>query len=128
MAAATLESLRLLREAHDRRKTLWRNMRMLQAGLRKLGFNIGHTQTPITPIQSNNSDALHMSAALYEKHGIWASAILYPAVPIGTSVLRVIPTANHTREDLTMFLDAIAQFRAGYAEDSRAEAKATSAS
>lgn len=128
MVAATLESLRLVREAGDRRKALWRNMRMLQDGLRQVGFDIGNTQTPITPIQGNGSDALHMSDALYEKHGIWTSAVLYPAVPIGTSILRVIPTANHTREHVTILLDAMAQLRADYAADSEAEAKATSAS
>ena len=128
IAAATLEALKLVREAHDRRKTLWHNMRMLQSGLRKAGFDIGHTQTPITPIQGNGSDALHMSAALYEKHDIWTSAILYPAVPIGTSILRVIPTANHTKEHVNMLLDAMTQLRANHAEDAEAEAKATSAS
>jgi len=106
VAAATLESLSLLREAHDRRKVLWRNTRLLQEGLRALGYNIGQTQTPITPIRGNGADAVHLSAALYKDHNIWASAVLYPAVPIGTSILRVIPTANHTEEDVECFLAA----------------------
>ncbi len=120
VAAATLEALKIVREAHDRRKTMWHNTEMLQSGLKAAGFDIGQTQTPITPIQGNGSDALHLSAALYEKHGIWTNAVLYPAVPIGTSILRVIPTANHTREHVDTLIDAITQVRAAHAEDAEA--------
>ncbi len=107
VAAATIESLKLLRDGHDRRKALWENTHLLQKGLTEAGFNIGHTQTPITPIQGNGTDAVHMSAALYDEHGIWASAVLYPAVAIGTSILRAIPTAAHTPEDVQTFLKAL---------------------
>jgi len=127
VAAATLEALRIVRDAHDRRKTLWRNMRMLQSGLRKAGFDIGQTQTPITPVQGNGSDALHMSQALYEKHNIWTSAVLYPAVPIGTSILRMIPTANHTREQVDTLLEAMTEIRKDDGQASEAGAKAASA-
>jgi len=107
IAAATLESLKILRQAHDRRKRLWENRRVLQEGLKQLGYHIGNTQTPITPIQGNGTDAVHMSRALYDEHNIWASAVLYPAVPIGTSILRVIPTANHAPGDIQLLLTAM---------------------
>ena len=126
VAAATLESLKLLRDAHDRRKLLWRNVRLLQNGLRTAGYDIGQTRTPITPIHGNGSDAIHMSAALYEKYGIWASAVLYPAVPIGTSILRVIPTASHSVEDVELFLNAAAELKTPHAE--AFETRAASAS
>jgi 7-keto-8-aminopelargonate synthetase-like enzyme len=113
IAAATLESLRILRAANDRRKTLWRNKRMLQNGLREAGFDIGETQTPITPIRGNGADAVHLCDGLYQKHNIWASAVLYPAVPIGTSMLRVIPTANHTDRDIDLLLSALCELKAG---------------
>jgi 7-keto-8-aminopelargonate synthetase-like enzyme len=107
VASATIESLRLLRQAHEARKTLWANTRMLQAGLADAGYSIGQTQTPITPIQGNGCDAVHMSAALYHEYSIWVSAVLYPAVPVGTSILRAIPTAVHTPEDIQTLLNAM---------------------
>jgi len=111
IAAATLESLRILRDAHDLRETLWHNMRLLQNGLREAGFNIGSTQTPITPIQGNGTDAIHLCAALFQQHNIWASAVLYPAVQIGTSILRLIPTARHTNEHIQLLLGALLELK-----------------
>jgi len=111
VAAATLESLKLLREGNDLRKKLWQNARALQKGLADAGFNIGRTQTPITPIQGNGTDAVHMSAALYADHGIWVSAVLYPAVAIGTSILRAIPTAAHSPEDVQALLKALTSMK-----------------
>lgn len=111
IAAATLESLALLRTAHDRREQLWCNTRLLQDGLREDGFSIGQTQTPITPIHGNGTDAVHLCASLYERYGISTSAVLYPAVPIGTSIVRVIPTAKHTEEEIQTFLDALRQLK-----------------
>jgi len=111
IAAATLEALRVLREDHDRRRALWHNTQMLQDGLRESGFDIGKTRTPITPVRSNGSDAVHLCTGLYEKHNIWANAVLYPAVPIGTSILRVIPTASHTDEDIDLLLSALCELK-----------------
>jgi 7-keto-8-aminopelargonate synthetase-like enzyme len=111
VAAATLEALQLLREGHDLRKTLWENTRLLQKGLVEAGYSVGQTQTPITPIQSNGTDAVHMSAALYDEHGIWVSAVLYPAVALGTSILRAIPTAAHSPEDVQVLLKAMASMK-----------------
>jgi len=111
MVAATIESLKLLREGHDLRKKLWENARTLQKGLTDAGFNIGATQTPITPIHGNGTDAVHMSAAMYADHGIWVSAVLYPAVPIGTSILRAIPTAAHSPEDVQTVLKALVSLK-----------------
>jgi len=114
VAAATLAALAILRTEHNRRTVLWENTRFLQDELRKGGFEIGKTQTPITPIRGNGADAVHISAELYENHGICASAVLYPAVPIGTSILRVIPTARHTRADIQTLLDALCEVREKY--------------
>jgi 8-amino-7-oxononanoate synthase len=122
VAAATLESLKLVRDGNDRRKALWENTRLLQKGLVDAGFNIGHTQTPITPIQGNGTDAVHMSATLYEQHAIWASAVLYPAVAIGTSILRAIPTAAHSPQDIQKFVGALAGMRAAGHPDAAAGA------
>jgi len=126
IAAATLEALRLARDAHDRRRTLWRNKRMLQSGLHEAGFDVGGTQTPITPIHSKGTDAVYFSAGLYKTHGIWASAVLYPAVPIGTSILRVIPTAGHTDRDIDLLLKALSELRGERHWDPKSEVSQTS--
>jgi len=93
------------------RKTLWRNAGLLQGRLREAGFDVGLTQSPITPIHSNGTDAVHMSGAMYADHAIWVSAVLYPAVPLGTSMLRAIPTAAHTAEDVETFVNALISIR-----------------
>jgi len=107
VAAATLEALALVRESHARRKALWENARLLQKSLTDAGFNVGQTQTPITPIHGNGTDAVHMSTSMFGDYGIWVSAVLYPAVPIGTSILRAIPTAQHSPQDVRYFVDSM---------------------
>jgi len=126
VAAATLEALRILRSDHDRRKALWHNRQLLQAGLQKSGFDIGDTQTPITPIRNNGADAVHLCTGLYQKHNIWANAVLYPAVPIGTSILRVIPTANHTEKDINLLLGALCELKHEPKPEAASEAAAPS--
>lgn len=111
IAAATITSLGLLAEAHDRREALWRNTRMLQGGLREAGFDVGNTQTPITPIHGNGAEAVHLGKALYEEYDIWISAVLYPAVPIGTSILRAIPNAAHSEDDIRRLIAALTEMR-----------------
>jgi len=110
-AAATLKALEIVETEQERRERLWQNTRRLQSALRKAGFDIGKTQAPITPIRNNGADAVYLSKHLFEQYGIWASAVLYPAVPIGTSILRVIPTANHTAEDLDYFVESLVALR-----------------
>jgi 8-amino-7-oxononanoate synthase len=111
IAAATLESLALVREGHDLRAKVWDNARTLQKMLTAAGFHIGNTESPITPIHGNGTSAVHMSGALYNDFGIWVSAVLYPAVPIGTSILRAIPTAAHSKEDLQLLVNALCEMK-----------------
>ena len=111
VAAATLASLDILRKGHDLRVKLWDNARTLQKLLVENGFNIGQTESPITPIHGNGTSAVHMSKALYGDFGIWVSAVLYPAVPIGTSMLRAIPTAAHSKEDITLLVKALCEMK-----------------
>ncbi|MBN2451878.1 MAG: pyridoxal phosphate-dependent aminotransferase family protein [Lentisphaeria bacterium] len=111
VVAATMAALKILRGEPERRLRLWRNRKLLQDGLTAAGYDIGSTQTPITPVQGNGTDAVYLGKALYQDFSIWANAVLYPAVPVGTSILRVIPTANHTQEDVAMLVDAMAALR-----------------
>ena len=112
IAAATIESLKLVAEADDRREAVWRNARLLQDGLREAGLIVGDTQTPITPIHGDGTDAVYMGKALYDDYNIWVSAVLYPAVPIGTSILRAIPNATHSEDDIRRLIEALSELRA----------------
>ncbi|MCY2928004.1 MAG: 8-amino-7-oxononanoate synthase [Planctomycetota bacterium] len=121
VAAATLEALKLLRDGHERRTALWENARRLQDGLVQAGFNIGQTCSPITPIHGNGTDAIHMCTALYQEHDIWVSAVLYPAVALGTSILRAIPTAAHSAQDVQKLLASVTAVRDACGTAPRAE-------
>lgn len=116
VVAATMKSIELVRKAHDRRKKLWDNARYLQDLLRARGFEIGDTQTPITPVRLGDSCALHCADILRRTYGVWVSAVLYPAVRRGNGIIRVIPTALHQHSDIDYLVDSLeaacAEFRA----------------
>ncbi len=109
--AATRTSLDLLQAGKDRRERLWANCRRLQAGLKARGFDIGCTQSPITPIQFANTEALDYAHKLRTTYGIWLSPVIYPAVPLGRSILRVIPTALHTAADVDLLIESLTRVR-----------------
>jgi 8-amino-7-oxononanoate synthase len=111
VVAATLVSLELLHQADDRRKKLWENANRLQQGLRQLGLDVGDTQSPITPIRLPGNDALHIADQLHRVQGIWAAPVVYPAVSLGQSILRVIPTAMHTEADVDYLVRSIGMIR-----------------
>ncbi len=113
---ATQASLRACRAEPERRKRMWENARYLQEGLRELELTIGQTQSPITPMRMSGTGAVVMAAALREKYGIWAAAVTYPAIRYGTSILRVIPTANHTKEQISYFLEALGEIKKNHPE------------
>ena len=109
--AATLKSLEFVRDSHDRRARVWENARTLQSLLRERGFDIGATETPITPVSFVNSDAIHAADVLRREYGIWVSAVVYPAVKRGTSILRAIPTALHETSDVEYLVDSLVAVR-----------------
>jgi 8-amino-7-oxononanoate synthase len=107
VVAATQESLDLLAQGDHLRESLHRNTRRLQEGLLNHGFDIGTTESPITPVQFPNNDALHVAKALRDEHRIWVSPILHPAVERGRSIIRLTPTARHTADDIDLLIDAL---------------------
>jgi len=117
VAAATLVSLELIRDSQPLRRRLWENTATLQDGLRRRGFDIGATESPITPVHFNDMTGLHLSHRLREKYRIWGSAVLFPAVRLGTSILRIIPTARHTAEDMHYLLTSLEAARAELDEE-----------
>ena len=101
--ASVLFKLKLLKEEGDeRRKKLWKNTQHLQKGLRDMGYNIGNTCSPITPIyiECGEEIATLFFKELRYKYGIFCSVVVYPVVPKGTMILRLIATALHSEEDI----------------------------
>ncbi len=105
--AALIEAINIIEETDERVVKLWENARYLQENLKKLGFDIGQTQTPITPVMIGDEErAIRISAALKEK-GIMVSTIKFPMVARGKARLRVMPSSLHTRDDLDLFIQAL---------------------
>ncbi|MGY0693346.1 glycine C-acetyltransferase [Virgibacillus sp. FSP13] len=104
-AAAATKAIELLMESTELNEKLWENSNYLKEGLKKLGFDIGHSETPITPcIIGDEKDTQKFSKKLNEA-GVYAKSIVFPTVPRGTGRVRNMPTAAHTKE---MLDDALA--------------------
>ena len=106
-----LKRLELLREDPSHKERLWSIVTALQGGLREKGFNIGTTQSPVTPVVLNGTvgEAAALTQDLRENFSIFCSAVIYPVVPKGTIILRLIPTAVHSLADVD---ETIAAFEA----------------
>lgn len=100
--------LKMLRENHGLREKLWLIVNALQAGLKKEGFEIGATNSCVTPVFLNGSveEAMALVRDLRENHHLFCSMVVYPVVPKGVIILRLIPTAVHTLEDVMLSLEA----------------------
>ncbi|WML44471.1 glycine C-acetyltransferase [Neobacillus sp. PS3-40] len=98
--AASKKAIEILMESTELNERLWENGNYLKKGLKALGFNIGNSETPITPcIIGEEKLAQQFSKRLYEE-GVYAKAIVFPTVPQGTGRVRNMPTAAHTKEML----------------------------
>lgn len=108
-AGACIEAINILTESTELHDKLWENGNYLKAELKKLGFDIGHSETPITPcIIGDATKAQEFSKRLYEE-GVYAKAIVFPTVPLGTARVRNMPSAAHTREMLDEAIEAYAK-------------------
>ncbi|MES2389595.1 MAG: pyridoxal phosphate-dependent aminotransferase family protein [Bacteroidota bacterium] len=97
-----LVRLNLLRSKPELLTDLWTITNSLQSGLRAKGFNIGITNSPVTPviIPGDDTHAIGMVYDLRENFGIFCSIVIYPVIPRGLIILRITPTAGHTQEDI----------------------------
>ncbi|MGE0568261.1 MAG: aminotransferase class I/II-fold pyridoxal phosphate-dependent enzyme [Bacteroidia bacterium] len=102
LVIGALKRLQLMREEPELKNKLWEITNALQSGLKEAGFNIGDTNSPVTPVYLNGSipEATNMVKDLRENFGIFCSMVTYPVVPKGMIILRLIPTAVHTLEDV----------------------------
>jgi glycine C-acetyltransferase len=103
-----LKRLDLLRTRPEFKDKLWENAMKLQNGLKEKGFDIGNTDSPVTPVYMKGGveEATAMVMDLRENYGIFASVVVYPVIPKGHIIYRLIPTAVHTDQDIEETLKA----------------------
>ncbi|MBC8083836.1 MAG: pyridoxal phosphate-dependent aminotransferase family protein [Hymenobacter sp.] len=108
LVVGAIKRLELLRTRPELKENLWTVVRALQSGLREKGLNIGTTKSPVTPVllQGQIPDATQITFDLRENHGIFCSIVVYPVVPRGVIMLRLIPTAVHTLDDVAQTIKA----------------------
>ena len=103
--AAAIESVKMLMESEEYSKKLWDNANYFKEKLAKLGFDTGHSETPITPVMiGNEAKTMEFSKALLNA-GVYVSGIVFPTVPMGKGRLRCMISASHTIKDLDFALD-----------------------
>ncbi|ETI70266.1 glycine C-acetyltransferase [Neobacillus vireti] len=98
--AASKKSIEILMESTELNKKLWENGDYLKKGLKELGFNIGNSETPITPCIIGDESLTQQFSKRLNEEGVYAKAIVFPTVPQGTGRVRNMPTAAHTKEML----------------------------
>tara|TARA_X000000368_G_scaffold213842_1_gene168914 strand:- start:337 stop:1590 length:1254 start_codon:yes stop_codon:yes gene_type:complete len=113
LVKGALKRLDLLRTKPDLKSKLWENVNALQNGLKDSGFDIGNTQSCVTPVYLKGSipEAMALVQDLRENYGIFCSIVVYPVIPKGMILLRLIPTATHTLEDVQITLKAFSRIR-----------------
>ncbi len=111
MVIGGMKRLELLKNDKSLKDNLWKVVNALQSGLREKGYNLGTTQSPVTPVFLNGTEieAGNLIVDIREKYNIFCSIVIFPIVPRGTILLRLIPTAAHTLKDVE---DTIAAFDA----------------
>lgn len=113
LVEGVLKRLDLIRNCPEIRQNLWSNVENLQSGLKKQDFDLGTTQSCVTPVFLKGSiqEAMVMVRELREKYRIFCSIVVYPVIPKGLILLRLIPTASHNKDDIIETLDAFSKIR-----------------
>jgi len=115
----------LLKSQPELREKLWKISSTLQKGLKERGFNLGVTNTMVTPVflEGDLYEATSLTRDLRENYGIFCSIVIYPVIPKGLILLRLIPTAAHSLEDVQRTLDAYSEMseklKAGYYKENK---------
>ena len=118
MVIGALKRLELIRNHPEYQEKLWEITRALQSGLRENGFDLGVTNSPVTPVFMKGSveEATNLVVDLRENHKLFCSIVVYPVIPKGEMILRVIPTAAHTMEDVEYTLNVFKSIKDRLAE------------
>jgi glycine C-acetyltransferase len=110
----SLKRLELMRDQPQHKDNLWKIVNSLQSKLLANGFNLGRTNSPVTPVFLSGGpfEAANVILDLRENHGIFCSMVIYPVVPKDTIMLRLIPTAVHTEEDVNYTIEIFKKVKA----------------
>jgi len=113
MTKGALKRLDMLRNEPEHKDKLWKIVNALQSGLKDAGFDLGNTNTPVTPVylKGGEAEATNLVYDLRENYGIFCSMIIYPVIPKGELILRLIPTAMHSLEDVEYTVKAFKDVR-----------------
>jgi len=113
LVVGALKRLEMLKTMPELKNKLWENVNALQSGLKERGFDIGTTTSCVTPVFLNGSipEAMALVRDLRENYGIFCSIVVYPVIPKGLILLRMIPTTTHTLEDIAVTLNAFDAIR-----------------
>ena len=110
LVIGAIKRLELLKTKPELKENLWKVVNALQSGLKKHGFDIGTTKSPVTPVlfKGGLGEGANMAMDLRENYNIFCSMVIYPVVPKDVIMLRLIPTAVHTLEDVEETINAFA--------------------
>jgi glycine C-acetyltransferase len=107
VAATCIAAFEVLEEEPERIEKLWTNTRFFKEGLKKLGFNTGMSETPITPVIVGDAALAHEFSRQLFQEGVFAQSVGFPTVPVGKARIRTIVTATHTEVDLSRALEIL---------------------
>ena len=118
MVEGAIKRLELIRTRPELRERLWHIVNLLQNGLKERGFDIGKTNSPVTPVYMKGEvpEATNVILDLREQYNIFCSVVVYPVVPKDVIMFRLIPTALHSEEDVKYTLDAFSEVKVKLAE------------
>lgn len=107
MVMGALKRLEMLKSQPEHKEKLWKVVNELQNGLKEAGFDIGNTESPVTPVflKGGIPESTHLVYDLRENYNLFCTIVVYPIVPKDVIMLRIIPTAMHTQEDVAYTLE-----------------------
>ena len=108
-----MKRLEMMRTMPELKEKLWEITRALQSGLKEAGLDIGKTNSCVTPVymKGNIPEATNVVLDLRENHGIFCSIVVYPVIPKGEILLRLIPTATHSLEDVRRTIESFKEVK-----------------
>jgi glycine C-acetyltransferase len=113
MTIGAIRRLEMIRDNPEKREKMWAITRALQSGLRETGFDLGRTESPVTPVFLKGSleQTTQIISDLRKNYGIFTSVVIYPVVPRGVIMLRIIPTAVHTMDDVNYTIQSFREVK-----------------
>jgi glycine C-acetyltransferase len=113
LVVGNIKRLEMLRTQPEHKERLWKNVNKLQSGLKEAGLDIGKTDSPVTPVFMHGgiNEATNLTRDLRENFNIFCSLVTYPVIPRGQIILRLIPTAVHTFEDIDTTIAAFKEVK-----------------